>query len=176
MDNESLPVSSILDEAEASQTILEVNRGPFPNFVTEQALKELKHSIRIHLLIMAGPTQQLTTFLIKMIDFFEDSDFERRNFEAMSLSYSIIEGIALYVQKSIDDRGEKTKSLGQLFPSDVQAASDNILVMVGKSRNLDDKKAAKHAVLKAMADALRALSGFTKAIYPDIYDSSGNLL
>ena len=37
---------------------------------------ELKHSIRIHVLIMAGPSQQLCAFLVKVIDLVEDVDID----------------------------------------------------------------------------------------------------
>lgn len=146
------------------------------DFVDEHALRELKHSVRMHVLIMGGPTQQLCAFLLKTIDFFEDNNPVRRNQEVLSLSFSIIEGVALFVQKSVDERADKAKSMGQEFPHRIRLASDNILIMVGKSRNLENIIAAKYAVLKSVADALRELGAFTKAVYPQIIDANGNVL
>ncbi len=167
---------SILDEAEASGQILESFTGPFPNYISADCLKELKHSIRTHLMIMAGPSQQLCAYLTKLLDFFEDADAERRNKESNALSFAIIEGVALFVQNSIDERGEKAKALGQEFPQSIRKASDNIMILVGQSRSLEDKIVAKYAVLRAMAEALRALSSFTKAAYPELFDSAGHPL
>ena len=175
-DTDPVQQSNILDESEASGQILETFAGPFPNYIAENALKELKHSIRTHLMIMAGPSQQLCAYLTKLLDFFEDADVVRRNKESNALSFAIVEGVALFVQNSIDERGEKAKALGQEFPQSIRRASDNIMILVGQSRSLEDKIAAKYAVLRAMAEALRALSNYTKAVYPEIYDSAGHPL
>lgn len=148
----------------------------YPGFVNETILNEFKHSVRTHLVIMAGPSQQLSAFLLKVIDFFDDPNEEHRNQEMLALSFTIIEGIALYVQRSIDERIEKAKTVGQEFSSNVQTASNNILIMVGQSRGLDDKIAAKNALLKSVADALRELSSLTKTTYPEIVDSAGKVL
>ena len=166
----------VLTNAESALVTTEPDLGPYPGFVDQTALRELKHAIRMHLTIMAGPSQQLCSFLIKTIDFFEDSNEARRNREMLSLSFHIIEGLALFVQQSVDERAAKAKAMGQEFPYRIQLASDNILIMVGKSRSLDDRIAAKYAVLRSVADALRELSTFTKAVYPRIVDASGNVL
>jgi hypothetical protein len=142
----------------------------------ESAIVELKHSIRTHLTIMAGPTQQLCSFLVKLIDFIEDEDTERKNKEMYALSYNIVEGLALYIQRSIDERAEKSKGSDAELPQYVKIASDEILVAVGKSRNLDEKVAAKHAVLSAVAAAIKALATTTKSQYPEIVDSTGAAL
>lgn len=142
----------------------------------QSALNELKHSIRTHLLIMAGPTQQLCAFLIKVVDFMEDTDAERKLTEMEALSFNIIEGMALYVQRSIDERVEKAKAAGTPFPDAVQQASDEIIVMVGKTRNHVDKNQAKYAVLQTVGAALKTLGGVTKVQYPQFTDCSGNVL
>ncbi len=144
----------------------------FSGFIDQQALIELKHSIHMHLVVMAGPTQQLCAMLLKIIDFIEDSDGDRRNKEVLELSYNIVEGLALYVQRSIDERADKAKD----FPAHVRLISDNILVTVGKTRGLDNHVVAKNAVLSAVANALRGLGTFTKAKYPDIINSAGVVL
>lgn len=140
------------------------------------AFNELKHSIRMHLLIMAGPTQQLCTFLVKLIDFMEDDKKDRKEKEMLGLSYSIIEGLALYVQRSIDERATKAKSAGSMLPIDVAAASDEILVVIGKTRNLDDKRNAKYAVLRTVSEALKSLGNYTKAQYPQLTDADGGII
>lgn len=168
---------SILDDAESSMAFVPTdNNGPYPNFVNKESLEELKHSIRTHVLIMNGPSQQLCVYLTKLIDILELSDESGRNKELDQLSYSIIEGISLFVQSSIDQRVEKGRSIGQDVPANVRSSSDNIMVAIGKSRGLEDKKAAKLSVLKSMSDALKALSGFTKSVYPDIIDVNGNAI
>jgi tRNA(Arg) A34 adenosine deaminase TadA len=93
-----------------------------------------------------------------------------------ALSYNIVEGLALYIQRSIDERAEKSKGSDAELPHYVKIASDEILVAVGKSRNLDEKVAAKHAVLSAVAAAIKALATTTKSQYPEIVDSTGAAL
>ena len=116
---------------------------------------------------------QLCSFLIKLIDFMEDTDSQRKTQEMIALSFSIIEGMSLYVQRSMDERAEKAKISGNAFPPSVQQASDDILVVVGKVRSLDDKKQAKYAVLRTVNHALKELSAYTKAQYPQLTDLSG---
>lgn len=143
---------------------------------TTNALDELKHSVRMHLLIMAGPTQQLCAFMIKLIDFMEDDNIERRNSEMLSLSYSVVEGLALYVQRSVDEKMSIAKSQGATLPQEVISAGDEILVAIGKVRSMADKRAAKAIVLKSVSQALRSMSIYTKAQYPQLTDASGNVL
>lgn len=163
----------ILDVAESSGSIIQPAVEEYSNFIDKSTLDELKHSIRIHLIIMNGPTQQLCSMLLKLPDILGDADSARRNKEVIELAYLIIEGVALYVQRSIDERAERANNQGQMFPQAAKLCGDNILVMIGSHRSSSDKMAGKLAVLKSVADALRGLSVFTKAIYPDIYDSNG---
>lgn len=140
-------------------------------FISRDAIDELKHSIRIHLLLMQGPTQQLCAMLLKLLDIMEDSDSERRNREANELAFNIIEGVALYVQRFIDDKAEKAKAAGATYS--YKSSGDKILVMIGMSRQVTDKRTAKLQVLKSIADALKDLSNTTDSKYPDIYDCNG---
>lgn len=137
-----------------------------------EEIYELKHSIRIHLLIMAGPSQQLCAFLIKTIDFIEDTDLSRRRNEMLALSFHIIEAVGIHVQKSIDLRAAKAPEM----PDHVKRRGDEILVIIGKSRGLPDKIVAKNAVLRTIAEALDALGSFMKSTYPTLFDSKGNPL
>jgi hypothetical protein len=84
--------------------------------------------------------------------------------------------MALYVQRSIDERAEKAKAENNPFPENVRQAGDEILIMVGKTRNHADKNASKYAVLQSVGSALRALSTVTKAQYPQFTDCNGNVL
>lgn len=163
----------ILDVAESSGSIMQPAVDEYSNFVDKKALDELKHSIRIHLIIMNGPTQQLCSMLLKLPDILGDADSARRDREVIELAYLIIEGVALYVQRSIDERAERANNQGQMFPQTSKLCGDHILVAIGTHRSNNDKMAGKLAVLKSIAEALRGLSVFTKAIYPDIYDSNG---
>lgn len=140
-------------------------------FVDKEILEELKHSIRIHLLLMQGPTQQLCAMLLKLLDIMGDSDQVRRNNEAMDLAFNIVEGTALYVQRFIDDKAEKFKE--DSSAKNFKSYGDKILIAVGWSRQSTDKKLAKMEILKSVAEALRALGSFTDSKYPDIYDSNG---
>ena len=135
-------------------------------------LAELKHSIRTHLVVMGGPTPQLAVFLTKIIDFLEDKNVERYCVEMARLSLVIVEAVALHVQQSIDARAAKDPN----FPSSIRNKSDNLLVIVGKSRGLEDKMVAKGAILKEVAETLRALSTYTKSKYPSITTADGKLL
>ncbi len=142
----------------------------------DRVLEELKHSIRTHLAIMQGPSPQLAVFLVKLVDFIEDTDDTRRKSEMSKLSFSIVEAVALFVQQSIDQRAIQAAAKGHQFPPTIQIKGDNLLVMIGKARQLPDKIAAKNALLKEIAEALRSLSTYTKARYPDMTDVAGNIL
>lgn len=166
----------ILDVAESTGSIMQPIAEEYSNFIDKPSLDELKHSIRIHLMIMNGPTQQLCSMLLKLPDILGDADTARRNREVTELAYLIIEGVALYVQRSIDERAERAMNQGHMFPQATKICGDNILVMIGTHRSSSDKITGKLAVLRSIAEALRGLSVFTKAIYPDIYDSNGNQL
>jgi len=139
-------------------------------------IAELKHSIRIHLLIMAGPSQQLCAFLVKVIDLVEDTDIKRRKAETLQLSFCIIEAIAVHTQKAIDARYEVSKKKSATMPESVRIYSDEIMIMVGKARSFDDKVAAKNSVLQIIAKAFDALGTFSKCTYPTLFDSSGTKL
>lgn len=148
-----------------------------PESITEsEEVRELKHSIRTHLLIMAGPSQQLCAFLVKTVDFIEDTDLPRRKTEMLGLAFNIIEAIGIHVQKHIDTQASKAVEQGRELPQSVKNRGNEILVVIGKSRSISDKIAAKGAVLKAMAEAMDALGVFMKATYPTIFDSKGNPL
>jgi hypothetical protein len=159
--------------------------GPSAN----ASLEELKHSIRLHLLLQAGPTPQLCVFLVKVFDFIDDlykvlalADGHREELlekiakEMDVVSFSIVETIALFVQRSIDDRMTKAASQGQTAPESVRRHGDEIFMTLGKCRGLPDKIAAKNMLLKGVAEALRALATFTKASYPEIRDSKDTVL
>ena len=167
-------MNSALDTAEITQPIIE--RDGSMGFIDNDILMELKHSIRTHLVIMASTSEQLCTYLVKVIDFFDDPSVENRNLEAAMLSFNIIEGIALHVQKFIDERIDRARVIGQPYPNSVAVASSEIMIAIGKSRTLSDKSAAKLIVLRSMADALNKLSAQTKAVYPQITDLHGNVL
>jgi hypothetical protein len=137
---------------------------------------ELKHSIRIHLLIMAGPSQQLCAFLVKLIDLVEDIDIPRRKTEALQLAFSITEAIALHVQQAIDARDRLSKQTDQNMPESVRRHADEIMIAVGKARGHTNKIEAKNSILVAVGKALDALESFTKGVYPTIFDSAGNRL
>lgn len=142
----------------------------------DRMLEELKHSIRIHLLVMQGPSAQLAVYLVKLIDIIEDSDHNRRSAEIGKLAFGIIEAVALQVHQSIDKYGQQAAIRSLPFPEHVQSKGDNLLVVVGKSRSLPDKAVAKSALLKEIAAALRDLSSYTKIQYPTITDLAGNPL
>lgn len=141
-----------------------------------KTIEELKHSIRIHLLIMAGPSQQLCAFLVKTIDLIEDDDKKRRDQETLQLSFNIIEAVAIHVQQAIDARAKVAKEKNNIMPENVRAHSDQILIALGNARGHADKSAAKTAVLSSIGKALDALSTFTGAVYPTIFDIDGNRL
>jgi hypothetical protein len=149
---------------------------------------ELRHSIHLHLLIMNGPTQQLAVFLAKVLDFIPDPNDRQHDLvitpdvmaateeEIKVLAFSIVEALALHIQRSVDDRAVRAQQSGNQFPMSVRQKGDEILVVVGKTRSSEDPIVAKNAVLKAMADALHALSSVTRAKYPGIRTARGVLL
>lgn len=139
-------------------------------------INELKHSIRAHLLIMAGPSQQLCAFLVKTIDLVEDDNAERRQQETMALAFNIIEAVAIHVQQAIDARAKIAREKSNPMPENIRAYSDQILIALGKARGHTDKSAAKTAILAAVGKALDALGTFTGAVYPTLFDIGGNKL
>ena len=139
-------------------------------------IEELKHSIRIHLLIMAGPSQQLCAFLIKVIDLVEDEDLPRRKAETLGLAFNIVEAIAIHTQQAIDARNVVSKEKNAPMPASVRQHADEIMIVVGKARSHPDKVEAKNSVLAVVGKALDALGSFTGAIYPTIFDSARNKL
>lgn len=144
--------------------------------VESKSVAELKHSIRIHLLIMAGPSQQLCAFLVKTIDLIEDNDVERKQQETLLLAFNIVEAIAIHVQQAIDARAKIAKEKSNPMPENVRVCSDQILIALGKARGHTDKSEAKTAILSSIGKALDALSTFTGAVYPTIFDINGNKL
>lgn len=133
---------------------------------------ELKHSIRTHMMMLGGPSPQLSVFLLKVVDFLEDADETRRNSEMANLAFAIVEAVALHVQQSVDAKSKKDSEL----PKHISSKSDGLLVIIGKSRGLPDKIQAKEAVLKEVAEVLRSLSTYTKGKYPEITTASGVVL
>lgn len=144
------------------------------------SLAELKHSVYMHTLLQGGPSPQLSVFLVKLLDVIDDfytalDDPELRDArlariesECAGLSFYIIESLALWLQKAINE--------GENYPASVVSHGDQLLILIGKCRNLPDKKAAKNAVLCGIADAFRALQKYTKSTYPEIRDAKNNLL
>jgi hypothetical protein len=149
---------------------------PEPARSDSAEIAELKHSIRTHLLIMAGPSQQLCAFLVKVIDLVEDEDLPRRKAETLQLAFNITEAIALHVQQAIDARNRVSKEAGNPMPENVRRHADEIMVAVGKARSHPNKIEAKNSILAAIGKGLDSLGTFTKAVYPTIFDSAGNKL
>jgi len=137
---------------------------------------ELKHSIRIHLMIMAGPSQQLCVFLVKVIDLVEDTDIVRRKSETLQLAFNIIEAIAIHTQHAIDTRAKVAKEKGISMPENVRKHADEIMIAVGRARSHSNKIEAKNSILQTVAKAFDALGSFTMAVYPTLFDSAGNKL
>jgi hypothetical protein len=167
---------NILDISETVGAILQGKVSEKSNYIDPEAFKELKHSIRVHMIIANGPSSKLCEYLLKLLDMFDDADKNVRDKETFELAFAIVEAVALNVHRSIDERYERAKNLRQPFPADLRAVNDNIMVHVGKLRSSDDKVTAKNIVLKATAEALRKLSAYTQAAYPDIYNADGVLL
>lgn len=158
------------------EMVQEMVQPPRPISRKNTILEELKHSVQMHVILMNGMTKQLGQFLLKTLDFVEDTNFVRRDKEIAKLSYVIVESLAVFVHQSIDDRAQKAEQQGLNFPTRVRQAGDNLLVVIGKTRSSTDMINSKNIVLRAIADALRELSGYTKAKYPDITDSQRNEL
>lgn len=152
------------------------------------SLAELKHSIYMHVLLQGGPSPQLSVFLVKLLDLIDDfyvalnneqeqeQRLERIEQECGVLSFHIIESLALWLQQAIDVEKVKAKTRGEIFPISAASHGDQLLILVGKSRSLPDKKAAKSAVLRGIAEAFRALQSYTKDKYPEIRDIKNNVL
>lgn len=153
-----------------------------------ESLAELKHSIYTHVLLQGGPSPQLSVFLVKLLDVVDDlynalenegnrkACLARVEKECTDLSFHVIESLAIWLQRSFDERMMKAQAKDEAFPDNVKAHADQLLILVGRSRSLPDKRAAKNAVLRGIAEALRALQSYTKSTYPEIRDLKNNLL
>lgn len=139
-------------------------------------VNELKHSIKAHLLINGGPSQQLCAFLVKVIDLVEDDNQGRKKEETKALAFNIIEAVGLHVQQAIDARHQVAQKSNVGMPDNIRKHSDEILIAIGKARGFDDKSKAKTCILSAVGKALDALGTFTKAVYPTLFDIDGNKL
>jgi len=157
----------------------QMNQGSIVYKKNPTARDELKHSVHLHMLIMGGPTQQLAVLLTSIVDLLPgdpDQNFDEVDNQIKSLAYTIIESIALFVQRSIDERNVKAQNQGGSLPEDVVKKGNNIWVMLGNSRGLPDKVSAKNSVLKVVAEALHALSATTGSKYPTINNACGDTL
>lgn len=173
---------------EAGEPIIGYPTEPITYTENPTTHDELRHSVHIHLAIMNGPSQQLAVLLVKVLDFvpkyenkhaakvYAPDAISKLNADIEALAFSIVEAVAIHVHRSIDDRAAKAAQRGDQFPKSVRQKGDNILVMLGRHRSDSDQIAAKNSVLKAIAEALRALSTVTKAKYPDIKTSRGLIL
>lgn len=113
---------------------------------------------------------------MKVIDFLEDDNIEHREAEMLSIAFLIVESIAIHIQQAISDSFVKHSSLGNPMPEEVRQHADKIMIVVGNSRNYNDKIEAKNNILAAIGKAFDSLSSFTGTIYPTIYDSNNNKL
>lgn len=139
------------------------------------ALAELKHSIMTHLVIMGGPSQQLCAFLVKTIDFIEDSDDRRRSDEIMLLAYSIAEAIAVRIVQSIETKVSMAERDMKNIPDQVWSSVKTLLDKIDETRQMQDKCSAKTILLETIGHELDALSWLVGA-YPTIYNDKGEKL
>ncbi len=133
-------------------------------------LDELKHSVRVYLLITRSPSPQLATFLLKVLDFVDDPDPARREAEIAKLSLHITVGTVFIVHKMMEHVMESTKD------NSLRVQSDELLVAVAKTRQMDDPLAAKSLLLAQLAPAIRTLGGKAKVNLPSILDCDGKPL
>lgn len=133
-------------------------------------LDELKHSVRVYLLITRSPSPQLATFLLKVLDFVDDPDPARRDAEIAKLSLHIAVGTVFIVHKMMEHVMESTKD------DSLRVQSDELLVAVAKTRQIDDPIVAKSVLLVQLAAAMRILGGKAKVNLPSILDCDGKPL
>lgn len=138
------------------------------------ALKELKHSITLYMAVSGGPTPQLAVFLVKLVDFIEDTDIERKNREMLVLSYAMAEAIALMVFKSIE--AKCVDNANAPASSIVKQSADQILVAISQDHKSLDKVTAKNRLLATTSAALKQLTVMTNQVYHEFTDSNGNKL
>lgn len=138
-----------------------------------QAVEELKHAIRTHVVLMNGVSDQLGAYLLKLIDFLTDNNEERRLKEIGQLAYNISEAVSLYVSGIIDSHINRHEAEKRPVSYDLKRKNDEVLVEIGKWRSDPDKLAAKNAVLAAMAKALNMFSAETGMQYPQLVDVNG---
>jgi hypothetical protein len=141
-----------------------------------QAVEELKHAIRTHVVLMNGVSDQLGAYLLKLIDFLTDNNEDRRIKEIGQLAYNISEAVSLYVSGIIDSHINRNEAEKRPVSEDLKRQNDEVLVEIGKWRSNADKLAAKNAVLAAMAKALNMFSIETGMQYPQLVGVDGTPL
>lgn len=146
----------------------------------ESTLAELQHSVYTHVMVQGGPSPQLCVFLTKLLDFMNDlyaaaryqertkEYLERVDQEVQALSFHIIESLAVWLATSLDD---------EKFQLHLRNQGRQLLVLLAKVRQLQDKISAKNVLLRAIADVIRSLKAANpKLAYPDVKDAKNNIL
>lgn len=132
------------------------------------AIAKLKSAIRTHMIVYNGPSQQLAAFMIKVIDFIEDDDEYRKTTEINNLSYIILESAAFYLVNFIHSNKERSHNLID--------QSNELLVSIGKTRNIKGSQDAEQLMLYGIANLLRSMNKQFNVNYPAIKDHLNNTI
>lgn len=167
---------------------------------------ELKHSVRIYLLLFGGPTKDLAARLLKVIDILEDSNaseivddsngmrsalIKRRETESYLLSLAIISDIAdrliIDVQNHIKwckqtafnmIRSKTAEPIVDEHITKLELACNNLInVFYNTRRNPQIQcSIAKNSLLNNIASTLDVLSASSGEVYPTIFNMAGTKL
>ena len=103
--------------------------------MTNKSLDELRHSVRLYMILMNGPNAQLAALLLKTLDFIDDEDERRRNDEMAFLSLVIVQAIAIHTERLIDTKKAEVEHKGMNFPSQLKQKGDNLLIEINRTKD-----------------------------------------
>jgi hypothetical protein len=133
------------------------------------ALQELKHSIKLHLSMAGGPSAELCTYTLKLIDFLDENPDSK---EIADLSYFILRSIAINISDVIEKyaNNDSKFSFAILKQGQVLKIKSDVDI---ENTKFDGVLSIKHDLLVEVAKALDMLKEHTKIEYPPIRDVSG---
>jgi hypothetical protein len=157
-------------------------------------MEELKHSIKTYLLLSAGPTAELTKYLLKLIDF---HDYEKEKIEseskilALQILVSIMRETSIYIDGEIRRHRNtafdlKRSTSMEYCQEELEDLSSQLLlfdITINRQSTLVTQQtdntmivAGINESLTAIATILTKLSRINKLCYPTIFTTDGHRL
>lgn len=127
------------------------------------AMSELKHSIKLYLSFSGGPSEYLCSILLKLIDCFDDLESGKSPKEDLDgLAFIIVEKLFSDIELTTNRERMKSPCPPELW--NYSRTRDTYTDTIG----------GKYCVLRDMSKALKLLSSHNGILYPKITDLAGN--